>query len=365
VKQLLVVSPSAKPGGAERALASLVRHLPTRGFRPVVVLLEPGPLEAWLGAAGCEVVLGPDPTPADAVGWVRGIALARRAEVVLSSKWQGHLVGGPAAEAAGLPSFWWQQDLARKNPGEERAARLPAAAIVCSSDHAVAAQRVLAPDARVVKIHPGVAVTAIAGRRGAGSRIRAALGWEPSRIVGIVGRLERWKGQEIFLRAAALVAGRHPDVRFAVIGGALLGNEGSYPDDLEQLAAELGLADRVCFAGHQMDVYPWFDALDVAVHASRGEPFGLVVVEAMALGKPLVATVPGGPAEIVEDGVSGLLVPFGTPDALAEAVNRILDDRALGAALGREASRRAPLFSEERMADCFASLLSDLLGRRA
>jgi glycosyltransferase involved in cell wall biosynthesis len=268
---------------------------------------------------------------------------------------------GPAADAAGLPAVWWQQDIARENPDELRAAGLPVAAIVCSSDHALTAQRTFAPDARLVKLHPGVPVAEIAGRRGSGGQIRASLGWKASSIVGIVGRLERWKGQEVFLRAASLVAEERPDVRFAVIGGALIGTEGTYPDDLRQLARELGLARRVRFTGHQDDPYPWFDALDVAVHASRAEPFGLVVVEAMALGKPVVATLPGGPAEIVEEGLSGLLVPFGEPEALADAIARILNDRMLAATLGREASRRAHLFSEERMADSFAALLEGVL----
>lgn len=125
----------------------------------------------------------------------------------------------------------------------------------------------------------------------------------------MVARLQPWKGQELFLRAAALVARMRSDVRFAIVGGAILGWEGDYPQRLRALAAQLGIEDRVFLAGHQADVYPWFDALDLSVTASVGEPFGLVTVEALALRKPVVGVRSAGTAEIIEDGVSGLLVP--------------------------------------------------------
>jgi glycosyltransferase involved in cell wall biosynthesis len=194
--------------------------------------------------------------------------------------------------------------------------------------------------------------------QGSGTPIKRWLGWEGNLTVGIVGRLEPWKGQEIFLRAAARLAKARADLRFMVVGGAILGWEGSYPDNLRGMAADLGVADRVHFAGHQADVYPWYDALDVVVHASFDEPFGLVLVEAMALGKPLVATNVGGPPEIVEDGTSGLLVPPGDPEQLARAVERILADRGLASALSRGAVERANAFTEERMAEGFADLLT-------
>src|SRR5437764_15378541 len=110
----------------------------------------------------------------------------------------------------------------------------------------------------------------------------------------MVARLERWKEQALVLHAARHVAAMREDVRFVLVGGAILGTEGPYPEKLRLLARNLGLAERVHFAGHQADVYPWFDALDVVVHTTRAEPFGLVVAEAMALAKPIVALRSGG-----------------------------------------------------------------------
>jgi glycosyltransferase involved in cell wall biosynthesis len=196
---------------------------------------------------------------------------------------------------------------------------------------------------------------------GSGTSIRRALGWDNNPTVGVVGRLQCGKGQEIFLQAAARLAGVREDVRFIVVGGAVLGWEGSYPDELRRLAVDLGIADRVHFAGHQLQIDRWYDALDVVVQASFGESFGLVLVEAMALGKPLVATSVGGQLEIVEDGTSGLLVPSGDSDALAEAVGRILADPGLAATLSCGAAERSRAFTEERMAEEFADLLTTVV----
>jgi glycosyltransferase involved in cell wall biosynthesis len=145
------------------------------------------------------------------------------------------------------------------------------------------------------------------------------------------------------------------------VGGALLGWEGNFPQELETLAAELGLSDRLRFIGHQEDVFPWFDACDVVVNPSFGEGFGLVVVEAMALGKALVSTTAGGPAEIVEDGRSGILVPPRDAPAIAAAVLELLGDSSLRGAIEEGATQRARLFSESRSAERFPALLSEVV----
>jgi glycosyltransferase involved in cell wall biosynthesis len=266
-----------------------------------------------------------------------------------------------AALAAGVPAVFWQHGIPRPGIIERMAGAIPAQAIACCSHAAVRAQRTLTPGRHVHKIHPGVRLPDHRSVKGSGATIKRSLGWEGHPTVGIVGRLQPWKGQEIFLRAAARLAEVRADLRFMVVGGAILGWEGSYPDDLRRRAADLRIADRVHFAGHQADVHSWYDALDVVVHASFEEPFGLVLVEAMALGKPLVATNVGGPLEIVENGISGLLVPPGDPERLAEAVERILGDRGLASTLSQGAVERANVFTEERMAERFAELLTTVI----
>jgi glycosyltransferase involved in cell wall biosynthesis len=364
---VLLVSPSAAAGGAERAFAGLARTLPGTGFRPTAVLLQRGPLEDWLRQAGCETHVLPShrtrnvARTAITVHILRRLARSTGAQVVVSNMSKGHFYGGMAAQAAGVPAVFWQQGIPDQSLMERVAGAIPARAIACSSQAAVRAQRALTPGRQVHKIHLGVRLPDRGSVQGSGAIIKRSLGWESNPTVGIVGRLQPWKGQEVFLRAAARLAQARADLRFIVVGGAILGWEGSYPDDLRRLAADLGIADWVLFADHQADVHPWYDALDVVVHASFDEPFGLVLVEAMALGKPLVATNRGGPLEIVEDGSSGLLIPPGDPERLAEAVERILADRGFASALSRGAVERANAFTEERMAEGFAELLTTVI----
>ena len=362
--RVLLVAPTANPGGSERWVVSMTGGLPAEGFEPVAVLLARGPLEDWLTQSGCEHRLVPAGRFRYARQTARTIARLRTlvretgAEVVLSSSSKGHIYGGSAVLGLPVREVWMQHVVpSRTNAQERLAALVPSAAVVCHSVTVSEAQRRLRPRAPVVTIPGGVPVAAIATRAGSGAEIRRRLGWEDAPLVGIVARLQPWKGQEVFLRAAALLHARRPDVRYAVVGGAILGREGSYPDDLERLAADLGLAQAVHFAGHQDDVYPWYDALDVAVHASFGEPFGLAVVEALALGKPLVASAEGGPLEIVEDGRSGLLFPAGDPAALATAVQRVLDEPRLAESLARGARERAAAFDERTMVSRIAELL--------
>jgi hypothetical protein len=363
--RVLLISPTGVPGGAGRALATLAGQLPSHGFEPQAVILQEGPLEDWLIQAGCPVVVVDSGRTrqvvrtANVVSRLRRIAMRQRARVLVSNESKGHVYGGLAALGARIPAIWWQQGIPGHGRIERAAGLVPCAAVVCSSDAAALAQAGLTPRRRIEKIHLGVDVKAVAARRGSGAAIRREFGWQGP-VVGIVGRLQPWKGQEVFLRAAAMIAGQEPAVRFAVVGGAVLGWEGSYPDDLRRLAGQLGIADSVVFSGHQSDVIPWFDALDVVVHASYGEPFGLVLVEAMAIGKPLIASADGGPLEIVEDGVSGLLISPGDPSSLAEAVLRVLRQPDLAGALSAGATVRAGQFSGEAMGAKFASLLDDI-----
>lgn len=355
--RVLMVSPSSAPGGAERAFAALARRLPEHGYEPVCALLQEGPLEDWL--ADSKTVILPAgrmrelPRMARTVRGLESLARTENAAVVVSNMAKGHLYGGWAARSARLPAVWWQHGVPRASRIERAAARVPAVAVACVSEASADAQRTLTPSKRLAVVAPGVSLERLETARGSGAFLRKRLG---SPLVGIVGRLQAGKGQDLFLRAAAIVSRERPDVRFAVVGGAVLGNEGSYEDDLRTLADDLGVA--VHFAGHVVDPAPWLDALDVAVCASsQPEGFGLAVVEAMAMGTPVVAPAEGGPAEIVEDGVSGLLFAPGDPDALARGILRLLDEPGLAAG----GPARAREFTEEAGARAFAQLLRDIL----
>ena len=157
-------------------------------------------------------------------------------------------------------------------------------------------------------------------------------------IVGMVGHLSPIKGQEEFVRAAAIVVSRRTDVAF-IIAGEDKSRAGENRRQLERLISDLGLGGRVHLLGWVDDVPPLLSALDLLVSPSRSEPFGLSIVEGMACGVPVIATRSEGAREILEDGVTGQLLPSGHPEELAGAIARLLDDEEKRRSFGAQALR--------------------------
>jgi glycosyltransferase involved in cell wall biosynthesis len=184
-------------------------------------------------------------------------------------------------------------------------------------------------------------------------------------VVGTVGHLAPIKGQDIFVRAAALISARRPDVQF-VIAGEDKSPQMSYRRSLESLVAELGLSDVMSMTGWRDDMPALLSSLTLFVSAARSEPFGLAIVEAMAAGLPVIATASEGAMEIIEDGLSGKLVSADDPEALAQAINDLLDDSIERSRLGRNARLAArERYSLERMASATEQVYREVLAARS
>lgn len=154
-------------------------------------------------------------------------------------------------------------------------------------------------------------------------------------VVGIVGNLKAWKGQETVIKATETLRGVYPDIRCLVVGGCATGEE-SYRASLEALVAERGLLGNVIITGPRSDVPDLIGCMSVLIHASiRPEPFGRVLLEGMALGKPVITTSIGAGPEIVVDGETGFVVPPGDEAALARAVSSLLENPERATVMGR------------------------------
>ncbi|MBK7973339.1 MAG: glycosyltransferase family 4 protein [Deltaproteobacteria bacterium] len=204
--------------------------------------------------------------------------------------------------------------------------------------------RELYPEAAVARVTPCVDVPAARLGR---AEVRSRLGAGDAPVLLTVNFLHPRKRVDLFLAAVAEVATRHPDVIGVVVG------EGPERARLEALAARLGIGERVRFAGFVPDeeLGSWYRMASVYLHTAHDESFGLTVLEAGSSGVPVVAVREGGVCETLDDGVTALLVDA-TPDALADGVMGVLDDRARAARLAGEAAERLPArFSHERMID--------------
>jgi glycosyltransferase involved in cell wall biosynthesis len=184
----------------------------------------------------------------------------------------------------------------------------------------------------------------------------------------MIAHLTAWKGHALFLEIARRIADRVPTSRFIIAGGEIYETDGhlGLRESLIAQCAAFGLANRVTFLGARDDIPEILAALDVLVHCPQSpEPFGRNIAEAMAIGRPVVAARSGGVQEIVDDGVTGLLVAPGDVDSFTTAVVRLLSDSPLRKAYGAAARQRAEaMFGADRHAaaiiDAYATLLPTL-----
>jgi glycosyltransferase involved in cell wall biosynthesis len=354
------ITHSGALSGAELAL---VRQLGNaQAIEPVVLVGEEGPLVERLRAAGVPTRVVPLAARArdlrrTEVGGIMAVlrslsgslrwavalrrALQRtRPDVVETGSMKAHFLGGLAARSLGLPVVWRAHDLVDEPYLPRPAVMLTRTAlrvipqVVLANSHATAASLHVAAH-RVLVVPPPV--PPVAAAEGGGI--------EPL-VVGHVGRLAPWKGQDVFLRAFAEAFGNGSEV--AVVVGAPLFGEDDYAAGLERLCADLGIADRVRLLGFRDDIPELLSSFDMLVHTSvLPEPLGQVVIEGMSAGLAVVAAAAGGPAEIVTDGVDGLLVPPGDVRALAQALRRLAEDPSLRAALGTRGREMSGQFAPD------------------
>jgi glycosyltransferase involved in cell wall biosynthesis len=375
----------AQMSGAEIALARLLDVL--SDVRAHVILAEDGPLVARLVEAGASVEVLPlhpsartvrrdDVRPGrigargllEAASYVLRLAIRLRRlrpDVVHTNSLKAGVYGTLAARLARRRVVWHVRDSIDGTYMPPLAAaavrrlvqRLPHA-VIANSHATLATLGSARATAVVYSVVPEVVPEP---RQSAKARRR---GGDPSPlVVGMVGRLARWKGQHVFLEAfaKAFPAG---DERAAIVGTAMFGgDDDAYGRELVALAARLKIAERVEFRGFRENVWDELSMFDVLVHASTiAEPFGQVIVEGMAMGLPVVATGAGGPAEIITADVDGILYPPGDTRALAEQLLRLASDRALRERLGSAARRRARDFSAEtvvaRMTSVYEHVMS-------
>ncbi|MDI6793427.1 MAG: glycosyltransferase family 4 protein [bacterium] len=212
------------------------------------------------------------------------------------------------------------------------------------------------PD-KVISIPLGLELNRFLDLKSIKGRLRKELGLSDQEIlIGIIARLVPVKDHSCFLSAAKIITRKHPEARFLVVG------DGELRGRLESQTKELGLKDQVIFLGFRPDLDRIYADLDVVVLSSLNEGLPVAVIEAMASGLPVVATRVGGVVDLVEDGVTGRLVPPEDPEALAGGIIELLADPARRNKMGRLGRKKVyPSLSAERLVRDIENLYEDLI----
>jgi len=348
--KILQICSAHQLGGGEKHLADLANALARRGHGIFVALSPSSPLLAELSAVPkdniVELRMRNSLNVASALNLAR-FAREHQIEIIHAHVARDYPLAAFVSRRAGAQLVLTRHVLFPMSGIHRLTLRRTARVIAVSQ--AVAAtlrdQNIFAPD-RIVLIHNGIDV-----ERFAQGREQAANEKQSSKrlCVGMVGHLAPIKGQEDFIRAAAIVCSLRDDVDF-VIAGEDKSPGGENRRNIERLIEGLGLAQRIRLSGWVDDVAKLLPTFDLFVSPSRSEPFGLSIVEAMASGVPVVTSMSEGAREIVEDDQTGRLVPIGNVQALANAIGELLSDRKQGDRLSVNAERVVrERFSLERM----------------
>ncbi len=370
----LFVAHTAAPSGAELCMARLALALRRRGVDVAVTFAEDGPMVGHLRRDGVRTAVLSSAFDSRAitigdwrpqhllVGLARLVRLGRElgdaaagsgTSVVVAHSTKALVIGAVAARRAGLPLVWHVHDrVTREYFGWAMSTLIRSLGWLVSSGYITNSRSTMETlflrGKPAVVVYPGIDVAATEQREGQR---------DPSEtVIAVVGRLTRWKGQDVFLRAVAQARVR--PARIYLVGGTLF-DENAFRDELEHLARALDLP--VTFTGHVDDPQSYMRRADILVHCSViAEPFGQVVLEGMQAGCAVIASRPGGPAEIVEPDVSGLLVDAGNQEQLTAALDAVIGDRALRERLSAQAQRRAMAFDLEASAGRAAAFLESM-----
>jgi len=358
---------SASIGGTERHLLALLRSLDRDRFEPLVICINPGgALRGALTTLGVPVLdLGMERSYSIG-GLFRLLRLVRelrrrRVQILHAYQFHGNLYASLVAPLAGAPILFvsergkrygsWHQRLARRYYSR-RAQRIlvncdALRPYVCESGPF---------ESKTLLIPNGVDRDKLQ-TRGVARQTRARLGIpESASVIGSVGRLQPVKGHRYLVDAFVLLASTCPDAYLLLVGG------GPEEEGLSKRIEEAGLASRVRFVGFQTDVQPYMEAIDYFVMPSLSEAHSMALLEATAMGKPVVATAVGGNPDTVQAGVTGLLVPPGSAEDLRDALLRLLTEPGLSERLGRAALDFSARYDLRDMVQRYALLYSEFAG---
>jgi glycosyltransferase involved in cell wall biosynthesis len=336
-------------GGVETALVALARFRDLcPAMQPEFALSFEGRLSRELAETGAAVhQLGEIRTRKPWTVWsaranLRALLSKRPFDVVMCHMAWPMAMFGTTARRAGLPLAFWAHDAANGSHWLERwASRVSPDIVIGNSRFTEGTVPLMFPNAPCKIVFYPVMPQQPADAPRCRAEIRRALGVADDTVAIIqVSRMEAWKGHRLHLDALAKLKD-NPRWTCWMVGGAQRPEEQKYMREIQGQAARLGISDRVRFLGQRSDVPSLLAAADIFSQPNLGaEPFGIVFIEALAAGLPVVTTAMGGPKEIIDESC-GMVAPPGNAELVAAALGRLIDSADLRSRLGRSGPQRA------------------------
>ena len=348
---ILYVVPSAGIGGAETFIQHAALFHNRNEFSPLFCLLRDGALGDWFRKNSIpNFWVDPHPSRLShpnsllrTVRWISAIAKNHHASLIHSTMAYGALFGAPASKLAKIPHLWFQHGPV-SGWMDLLAEALPCELILTNSTFTMerqkqlktAAHRFLLPERKKELFGLGVDFETV--KKVSAESIQKQ---EKDFVAGILCRLQEWKGVHIFIEAIAEARKTNPEIRGIIFSGTA---DGSKQDQYEKKVRKLALETKslVSFVGHTATPLQAMLALDVVVNASiTPEPFGLTIIEAMAMGRVPIAPREGGPLDIIEDGINGLFFTPRNPKDLAEKILHLAENSEFYHRLSTQANQTA------------------------
>lgn len=354
--RILYVNHVGQISGAERVLQNLLNNLDRTKFEPCVAAPQEGRLLEELRKIGIPVypietpLLFRSNNPFKLMKYIpqfwkitkrlKTIVQQEKIDLIHANSFSAHLYSILAAKITHRPLIWHMHDFVSPRWFNRWCiwfAGKMANQVICNSDAVRSVMVALGVPSGICKtVYNGMNCERNLPSPAEQEQIRKELKIpDNTLVISMVGAITHWKGQHIFIQAAAQIVKLFPEVRFLIVGDIILDSDQEYKLHLQKLVSQLGIQSQVIFTGFRNDISLIMASSDIMVHSSvKPEPYGMVIVEAMALKKPVIAARAGGVIEIVIDGVTGLLVTPEKSSELATAMQTLITSPELRQKMG-------------------------------
>jgi len=365
-KKIIFLSSCVRGGGAGWSLYYLIKYLDRKKYEPVVIVPEPGIYEQMYKEIKVRMLKAPHlpersaqqhfhrinlftkffGTCLNTIGiirtivWVKKFAEEEDADLIYANNMLVKSIGAFAGKLAKIPCILHIRNLHETTMEAMlygRIARLSSVKVLISNSTASAVPLQKYAGEKIRIVHNGVDPGEYTGIKPGQLRKETSAG--KKKIIGYTGNIIPRKGIDVLIKASAEILKKNKNTLLIIVGRVPIGSSTNHQEKYEKLAEELGIRDRVIFAGFRKDIRPSLRDMDILVLPSRQEPFGRSIIEAMALGIPVVASEVGGIPEIITDNKDGCLTPVEDTVTLSNTLKKLLKSKATRDRIGKNARK--------------------------